>query len=118
MAACVGFWNGVWHFSATLLWRAHQQAMGAVCDLQTPFQLAAALASAPKLDIPSLLLGRVFGRLQGSSSCSPVCTQAAATQQSVALFYAAPSMQAAAYVSDWDTWRANGVRFRSDLARN
>lgn len=35
---------------------------------------------------------------------------AAATQQSVSLFYASPSMQAAAYVSDWDSWRANGVR--------
>lgn len=44
--------------------------------------------------------------------CSLLVLQAAAaaTQQSVSLFYAAPSMQAAAYVSDWDTWRANGVR--------
>jgi hypothetical protein len=52
-----------------------------------------------------------------------VCMQAAAAamQQSVSLFYASPSMQAAAYVSDWDSWRANGVRHRLaklDLSRH
>lgn len=50
---------------------------------------------------------RGLGPLRAALEWAPV--QAAATQRAVSLFPICGSMQSAPFVSDWDTWRQNGV---------